>query len=134
MKNKKTISIIEQSIVIIAINLLLFYDGHLTSNSWSAGLTIAFTLFHAGVFFALYKTIQSVNYTKQKDELIFNFNFSIYLLFICVLLLNKFLFNSEHLLLNYFLSLFFLFVSIGFIVDTLNLYSTYKNDSLTIKN
>jgi hypothetical protein len=134
MKNKKTISIIEQSIVIIAINLLLFYDGLLTTSSWSAGLIIAFTLFHSGAFFALYKTIKSVNYTKQKDELIFNFNFSIYLLFICVLLLNNFLFNNEHLLLNYFLSLFFLFISIGFIVDTRNLYSIYKNNSLTIKN
>ena len=127
MKNKKTRSIIEQVLFITIINVMIFNDGWLTTTHWSIGITISFALFHLGAFFTLYKTIASKEFSAEKDKLIFNFNFSIYLVFACLLLLNNFLFASEHLLMNYFLSLFLLFVATSFISDTQASYKEYKN-------
>ncbi len=127
MKNKKTRSIIEQVLFITIINVMIFNDGWLTTTHWSIGITISFALFHLGTFFTLYKTIASKEFSAEKDKLIFNFNFSIYLVFACLLLLNNFLFASEHLLMNYFLSLFLLFVATSFISDTQASYKEYKN-------
>ena len=127
MKNKKTRSIIEQISFISIINFLMFKEGLLTTTHWGVGITIAFALFHLGTFFTLYVTITSKDISSEKDKLIFNFNFSIYLVFMCLLLLNNFLFESEHLLMNYFLSLFFLFLSTSFISDTRASYIAYKN-------
>ncbi len=132
MKNKKTRSIIEQVLFITIINVMIFNDGWLTSTHWSIGITISFALFHLGAFFTLYKTITSKEFSSEKDKLIFNFKISVYLVFMSALLLNNFLFANEHLLLNYFLSLFYLFASTSFISDTRDSYKEYKNSLITI--
>lgn len=131
MKTQKTRSIIEQVLFISIINFLMFKEGLLTTTHWNAGIIIAFALFHLGTFFSLYVTITSKEISTEKDKLIFNFNFSVYLVFMCALLLNNFLFASEHLLLNYFLALFFLFLSTSFISNTNDSYKEYQNSLIT---
>lgn len=132
MKNKKIKSILEQSIFILGINLLLIYDGVLSFKNWSVMLTIAFSLFHAGTFLSLYHTILSKNYTQQKDELIFHYNFSVYLLMMCLFLLNRFMIAGNHLIWNYFLTLFFLFLLAGFIYNTRSSYVAYKKSIINL--
>jgi hypothetical protein len=90
MKRKKAFFILEQILLILFINcLFLIEDDFIYKTHWLPSFAFAIVFFHLGTFMSLYATITSKTFTKEKEQVIFNFNFFIYLSFIGLLLYHN---------------------------------------------
>ncbi len=134
MKRKKVSFIIEQVLFILFINcLFLIEDDFIYKTHWLPSFAFATVFFHLGTFMSLYVTITSKTFTKEKEQVIFNFNFFIYLSFIGLLLYHNCLVATNTLAINYFFGLYMLANSIIFLFETFSSYKKYTA-SLIINN
>jgi hypothetical protein len=134
MKRKKAFFIIPQILTMILINYFsLIEDGFIYKTHWQPSVVFVFVFFHFGTVIALYATIKSITYTKERRQMIHNFNFFIYISYIGLLCFHNCLVVSGDLLFNYCLGIFLLIISVIFLFET---YSSYKKytASLIINN
>lgn len=130
MKHKKAFFILEQILLMFAINyLFLFEDGFIYKTHWLPSFAFAIVFFHLGTFMSLYATITSKTFTKEKEQLIFNFNFFIYLSFIGLLLYHNCQVATNNLAINYYFGLYMLANAIIFLFET---HSSYKKYTATL--
>ena len=130
MKTKKIKFISEQILFILLFNYLIVIDsGFIYKTHWLPTFVFALLFFHAGTFATLYATITSKAFSKEKEQLLFNFNLFIYLSFIGLLLYYNCQVATNNLVINYCLGLYMLVNAIIFLFET---YSSYKKYSATL--
>lgn len=128
----KTKFIIEQILFILLINYLILIDsGFIYKTHWLPTFAFAMVFFHAGTFLSLYATITSKVFTKEKEQLLFSFNFFIYLIFIGLLLYHNCQVKTNELMLNYGLGLYMLINAIIFLFEIKASYKKYITTLIT---
>jgi hypothetical protein len=134
MKRKKASYIIEQIVIILLINyFFLIETGFIYKTHWLPTFAFAMVFFHAGTFLSLFVTIKSNVFTIEKEQLLFSFNFFIYLIFLGLLLYQNCLVQTNDLITYYCVCLYILFNAILFVFEIKACYKKYAA-SLIINN
>lgn len=127
MKTKKIKFIIEQILIILFFNYIFLIDGgFIYKTHWLPTFIFAQAFFHLGVFASLYATIASKEFTKEKYQLILDFNCFIYLSYLGLLFYHNCHVETESLMQNYCFGLYMLTNVTIFIFETYSSYKKYK--------
>lgn len=128
MNLKKYTFIFEQIIFILLVNyLILIQEQFIFKTHWLPTFAFALLFFHVGTFSTLYVTITSKEWSREKEELLFDCNIFIYLTFVGLLLYHNCHVKTSNLPMYYAMGIYILINAILFLFETLKSYKKYRS-------
>ncbi len=131
MKRNKILFLLQQILIIASYCYIILYDeGFIFRESMKPTLIFAMAFFHTGTISSFYVTIVSVDFSKQKEEFLFNFNMFIYSGTMTLLMYHNCQMLTTQLIVYYFFGLFTLCYTLYFLLETYNSYIIYKSTQI----
>jgi len=133
MKRNKILFLLQQILIMATYCYVILYgdgEGFIFRESMKPTLIFAMAFFHTGTFSSFYATLISLDFSEQKEEVLFNFNMFIYSGTITLLMYHNCQMQTTQLFVYYCFGLFTLFYTLHFFMEAYKNYIIYKSSQL----